>query len=93
MNTSHASHVAPRHLRPAGTRPAHPQRTVLWVLYAALAAQLAIWSRLAAQVGLAAFTRADHGVAAGVVVGGAIWLAQFTVVVVLATVRYRRYHR
>jgi hypothetical protein len=89
MNTSHASHAGPSTLHPAGTRP-HPQRTVLWVLYAALVAQLAIWSRLAAHTGLGAFTQAHHGAEADVVVGGAIWLAQFTIAVVLATVRYRR---
>jgi len=93
MSTSHASHVGPSTLHPGRTRPAHPQRTVLLILYAALVAQLAIWSRLAAHTGLGAFTQAHPGAEADVVVGGAIWLAQFTIAVVLATVRYRRYHR
>jgi hypothetical protein len=92
MNASHAATVGPTNLHPAGTP--RVQRTVLLVMYAALAAQLAIWSTLAARVGLtAAFTQAHRGAAADVVVGGAVWLAQFTLAVALATIRYRRYHR
>jgi hypothetical protein len=76
------------------TRSGPPRRTVLLVLYTALAAQLAIWSTLAAHVGLtAAFTQPHRGAEADVVVGGAIWLVQFTLSVVLATIRYRRYGR
>lgn len=68
MNASHASTADPGNLYPVGTRPVH-LRTALLVLYAALAAQLAIWSSLAAHVGLtAAFTQAHHGAAANVVV-------------------------
>lgn len=74
MNASHASTADPGNLYPVGTRPVH-LRTALLVLYAALAAQLAIWSSLAAHVGLtAAFTQAHHGAAANVVVGGGAWL-------------------
>jgi len=92
MNASHTAHVGPINLHPAGTR--RVQRTALVVMYAALAAQLAIWSTLAARVGLtAAFTQAHQGAEADVVVGGAIWLVQFTGAVALATIRYRRYHR
>jgi hypothetical protein len=94
MNASHASHLGPRNQHPIGTRPVHPRRTVLVILYAALAAQLAIWSTLAAHVDLtAAFTQPHRGAEAAVVVGGAIWLAQFTLSVVLTTIRYRRYGR
>lgn len=94
MNASHASHVSPTNLHPAGTRPWHPPRAALLVMYAALVAQLAIWSILAARVGLtAAFTPARHGADAGVVVGGAVWLLQFTAAVVAATIKYRRYDR
>ncbi len=94
MNASHAAHVGPYNLHPAGPRPVHPPRTALLVLYAALAAQLAIWGSLAAHVGLAAaFTQPQHGAEADVVVGGAIWLAQFTIAVAAATIRYRRYNR
>jgi hypothetical protein len=93
MNASHASTADPGNLYPVGTRPVH-LRTALLVLYAALAAQLAIWSSLAAHVGLtAAFTQAHHGAAANVVVGGGAWLVQFTIAVVAATIRYRRYNR
>ena len=68
MNASHASTADPGNLYPVGTRPVH-LRTALLVLYAALAAQLAIWSSLAAHFGLtAAFTQAHHGAAANVVV-------------------------
>jgi hypothetical protein len=92
MNTSHASQFGPGNLHPVGTPQAHTQRTILLVMYAALAAQLAIWSTLAASTGLAAaFTQAHRGAQADVVGGGAIWLAQFTIAVVLATVRYRRH--
>lgn len=91
MNPSHASQFGPGNLHAAGTRQAHAQRTVLLVMYAALVAQLAIWASLAAHVGLtAAFTQAHKGAQADVVIGGAIWLAQFTLAVALATVRYRR---
>jgi hypothetical protein len=95
MNTSHVSSADPGNLHPAGTGtpPLHRQRTVLLVMYAALVAQLAVWSSLAAHTGLAAFTLAHQGAEADVVVGGAIWLAQFTVAVVLATVRHRRHDR
>jgi hypothetical protein len=93
MNASHASNAGLSNLHQAGTPPAH-LRTALLVLYAALVAQLAIWSSLAARVGLtAAFTQAHSGAEASVVVGGAIWLVQFTVAVAAATIRYRRYNR
>jgi hypothetical protein len=93
MNATHAPTVAPSNLHPARTRPVH-LRTALLVLYAALAAQLAIWIALAAQVNLtAAFTQAHQGTEASVVVGGGIWLVQFTLAVAAATIRYRRYNR
>lgn len=93
MNASHATTVAPTNLHQARTRPAH-LRTALLALYAALVAQLAIWSSLAAHAGLtAAFTQAHPGAEAGVIAGGAIWLIQFTLAVAAATVRYRRYNR
>jgi hypothetical protein len=91
MNATHTANVAPTNLHPAGTR--RVQRTVLVVMYAALAAQLAIWTTLAARAGLtAAFTHAHQGAETDVVVGGAVWLVQFTLAVALATIRYRRYH-
>jgi hypothetical protein len=95
MNASHAAHIGPAHLRPAGARPGHAgRRTLLLVLYVALAAQLAIWGLLAARTGLsAAFTQAHRGAEADLVVGGAVWLAQFMLSVVLASIRYRRYWR
>jgi hypothetical protein len=94
MNASHASQLSPSNRHPIGTRPVHPRRTALLVLYAALAAQLAIWSTLAAHVSLAAaFTQPHQGAEADVVVGGAIWLAQFTLAVAAATIRYRRHNR
>jgi hypothetical protein len=92
MNATHTANAAPADLHPARTRRA--QHTVLVVMYAALAAQLAIWSTLAARAGLtAAFTQAHQGAEADVVAGGAVWLVQFTLAVALATIRYRRYHR
>jgi hypothetical protein len=92
MNASHASHVGPVNSHPAGR--GRVQRAVLLVMYAALAAQLAIWGILASRVGFsAAFTQAHLGTEAHVVVGGAIWLFWYTLAVVLATVRYRRYWR
>jgi hypothetical protein len=70
------------------------RRTALLGLYAALVAQLAIWSIMAARVNLhVAFTQAHQGAEAKLVVGGVICLAVFTLAVVLATIRYRRYHR
>jgi hypothetical protein len=94
MNASHASHVGPANLHPAGARPSHRLRTTLLVMYAALAAQLAIWSILAARVNLhAAFTQPHQGAEANVVAGSTIWLVLFTLAVALATVNYRRYHR
>jgi hypothetical protein len=93
MNTSHAAHVGPNNLHPAGTRPAH-LRIVLLVLYAALVAQLAIWSSLAARVSLtAAFTQPHRGTESDVVVGGAVWLIVFTMTGAGATSRYGRYNR
>jgi FtsH-binding integral membrane protein len=92
MNASHAANIATANPRPAGTPPVHAgRRTALLAMYAALVAQLAVWSILAARVSLtAAFTQAHRGAEADVVVGGAVWLAQFTLAVVLATIRYRR---
>jgi hypothetical protein len=92
MNASHTANVGPTNLHPVGTR--RVQRTALVVMYAALAAQLAIWSTLAARVNLtAAFTQPHQGAEADVVVGGAVWLVLFTLAVALATIRYRRYNR
>lgn len=93
MNASHISHAGPANPHPAGTPPARLRITLL-ILYPALAAQLAIWSSLAAHVGIAAaFAEPHPGAAAAVVVGGAIWLVQFVIAVVAATIRYRRYIR
>jgi len=93
MNASHTSHAGPVNPHPAGTPPAHLRMTLL-ILYPALAAQLAIWSSLAAHVGIAtAFAEPHPGAAAAIVVGGAIWLAQFMIAVLAATIRYRRYIR
>ena len=92
MNAIHAPTATPINPHPAATQ--RVQRTVLLAMYAALAAQLAIWSTLAARVNLtAAFTHSHQGAAAAAVVGGTIWLAQFTLAVALATIRYRRYNR
>ena len=94
MNASHTSDAGPSDLHPAGAPPGHRRRTALLVLYAALVAQLAIWSVMAARVNLhAAFTKAHQGAEAEVVVGGVVWLAVFTLSVALATVRYRKNHR
>jgi hypothetical protein len=91
MNATHVSEVRPINLYPVVTR--RVRRTVLLVMYAALAAQLAIWSTLAAHVGLtAAFTQAHRGTEADVVVGGAVWLVQYTLAVALATIMYRRHN-
>ncbi len=92
MNDSHALNAGPDYLHRAGTRPVHPPRTALLALYAALVAQLAIWSILVAHIGLT-FTQPHHGAQVGVVVGGGVWLVEFTIVVLAATIRYRRYHR
>lgn len=93
MNASHASNVSPANLHPNATRPVHSPALLL-VMYAALAAQLAIWSSFAAHIGLIrAFTLAHPSAAASLVVGGAIWLVQFTLSVVYATIRYRRHNR
>jgi hypothetical protein len=90
MNASHASNVSPAKLHPNATRPVR-SRALLLVIYAALAAQLAIWSTLAARVGLTrAFSLAHQGAEASLVVGGAIWLVQFALAAVLATIRYRQ---
>jgi hypothetical protein len=92
MTTSPTPTLTPMNPHPA--RTARMQHTVLLVLYAALAAQLAIWATLAARVGLTtAFTQAHHGTDAALVAGGAIWLIQFTLAVALATISYRRHHR
>lgn len=94
MNASHASNVGPANLHPDGAPAVHRLRTVLLALYAALVAQLAIWSIMASRVDLhAAFTQAHQGAEAELVVGGAIWLVLFTLAVALATIRYRRYGR
>jgi hypothetical protein len=94
MNASHASNVGPTNLHPAGAPPVHRPRAALLVMYAALVAQLAIWSIMAARVNLhAAFTQPHQGAEADLVVGGAVWLALFTLAVALATIRYRRYDR
>lgn len=94
MNASHIPHPRPASPHPAGTRPVG-QRTVLLVAYyLALAAQLAIWSSLAARVGLvAAFTQTHPGAEASVVVGGGIWLVMFAIAVAAATIRYSRHAR
>jgi hypothetical protein len=69
----------------------HHSHVALIAMYAALAVQLAVWSSLAAHVNLgAAFTQAHQGTAANIVVGGAIWLVQFTLAVVAVTIRHRR---
>jgi hypothetical protein len=94
MNASHAFNAGPDNLHQPGTSPVHPPRTVLLVLYAALVAQLAIWSSLAAHAGFtAAFIQAYPGAEASLIAGGAIWLVQFTIAVAAATIRYRRHHR
>jgi hypothetical protein len=94
MNASHAANVGPSSLHPAGAPPVHRPRTALLALYAALVAQLAIWSVLAARVNLhAAFTQPHQGAAAELVFGGTFWLVPFALAVVVATIRYRRYDR
>jgi hypothetical protein len=93
MNASHASNVGPANLHP-GEAPVHRPRTALLVLYAALVAQLAIWSIMAARIDLtAAFTQAHQGAEAELVVGGAVWLVLFMLAVATATIRYRQYNR
>jgi hypothetical protein len=93
MNASHALNAGPDNLHRVGTRPVPPvPRTALLALYAALAAQLAIWSTLVAHIGLT-FTQPHHGAQTGVVVGGGVWLVEFTIVVLVATIRYRRHNR
>lgn len=90
MNASHASNINPGNLHPA-TAPRRRPRTALLALYAALVVQLAVWSSLAAHVGLPASAQAHGAAEADVVNGGIVWLISFTLVVVAATVRYRRY--
>lgn len=94
MNISHASHAGPGNPHQGGARPGHRSRASLLALYAALVVQLAIWSTLAAHVGVtAAFAQAHQGAAAAVVVGGAVWLVQFTIAVAAATIRHNRHNR
>jgi hypothetical protein len=94
MNATHASNAGPSNLHPAGPPSVHRPRTALLALYAALVVQLAIWSILASRVNLhAAFTQADQGTEAKLVVGGTIWLFVFTLAVTGATISYRRYHK
>jgi hypothetical protein len=89
MNASHALNVGPDNLHRAQV---HSSRNTLLALYAALVAQLAIWSSLVAHIGLA-FTQPHHGAEVGVVLGGGLWLVEFTIVVLAATIRYRRHNR
>jgi hypothetical protein len=93
MNASHASNVRPTNLRPAGAASVRTRRTLLLALYAALVAQLAIWSVMAARVGLTVFTHAHRGAEADVVVGGAVWLIVFMISVAGSTIQYRQYRR
>jgi hypothetical protein len=83
MNATHASSTV-----------FHHSSVALVAMYAALAVQLAVWSSLAAHVNLgAAFTQAHQGTAATIVVGGAIWLVQFTLAVAAVTIRHHRHSR
>jgi hypothetical protein len=91
MNASHAPNISPSNPYPVARAPRRRPRTALLVLYAALVAQLAVWSSLAAHTGLTPFTQHVRGAEASLVVGGAIWLVMFMLVVASATIRYRRH--
>jgi hypothetical protein len=91
MNASHAPNISPSDPYPVARAPRRRPRTALLVLYAALVAQLAVWSSLAAHTGLTPFTQHVRGAEASLVVGGAIWLVMFMLVVASATIRFRRH--
>ena len=94
MTTSHISQFDSARPHGNGSPSSRAQRTTLVILYAALVAQLAAWSILAAHVGLtAAFSGASHGSEGGVVIGGAIWLFFFTATVATVTAKYIRNNR
>jgi hypothetical protein len=85
-----ATHDTPASLAPSGPRA---KRNRIWLLDAALAVQVAAWivAVLTASNFRSAFGQAHPGLHATLVIGGAIWLSQFAlVVVVVAHVRSRR---
>jgi hypothetical protein len=89
MNTAHDTSVNLH--RPALARPRGTRRNALWLLDGALAVQLAVWiSALLTTRNLgSAAGQAHPGWHATLVIGGAIWLGQFALAVVLAHVRSR----
>jgi hypothetical protein len=66
-------------------RPLRTRRITVLLLYAALAVQVAVWAVIAAGTGsvTSAFTQPHPGFPADIVAGGAFWLVQFALVVVL----------
>jgi hypothetical protein len=85
MTASHtpvARHSSPR---PAAARPLRSRRITVLLLYAALAVQVAVWAVIAAGTGsvTSAFTQPHPGFPADIVAGGAVWLVQFALAVVL----------
>jgi hypothetical protein len=91
MNTSPITPTGSAHLHRPAAPSGPPSRRVLAVLYAALAAQLAAWSALAAHISWsAAFAGAHQDVAAQVALGSTLWLALFIALVAIATITRHR---
>jgi hypothetical protein len=90
MNTSHNTSVISQ--SPAASRSRLTRRTVVQVLYAALALQFAAWITAVVNAGglRAAFTQPHSGLATGIIVGGAVWLVQFAAAVIVCHIRSRR---
>jgi putative copper export protein len=85
MTASHTPVARDSFPRPAGARPLRTRRIAVLLLYAALAVQVAVWAVITAGTGsvTSAFTQPHPGFPAGIVAGGAVWLVQFALVVVL----------
>jgi hypothetical protein len=70
---------------PAASQPSRGRLIFIWLLYAALAVQVAAWVAVALttrDIG-AAFTKPHPGFRDEVVLGGGIWLIQFALVVLV----------
>jgi hypothetical protein len=93
MNTTHDATASRQSLAPS--RPRGTRRNAIWLLDAALAIQLAVWivAVLTANNLRSAFGQAHPGLHATLVIGGAIWLSQFAIVVIVAHLRSRRHSR
>jgi hypothetical protein len=76
---------------PAAARMSRGQLIALWLLYAALAVQVAAWIAVAAtthDIG-AAFTQPHPGLRDVLITGGGIWLVQFAAAVFVGHWRVR----